>query len=218
MDATLKTKTELPLEYGLKVGKNSNGTYSFSNLVEGTPSSTPLNNAILPSGNYLADGHSHAGGFGDPSAGDFYGMLNQLTTNDFFQYRFVYGNDFGTPEVYALILTNKYLAMTFLSTYPQNQNYNENSHSFLESSSVGTDFFQANNYANAGTFVNETNEFYNSGALAMAYILDKYNTGISLAKVDASGNLKKLIVTKESIKVPGGTGTPKPGLKVTKCP
>ena len=54
MDAVLKTKVQAPIEYGIKIGRNSDGTFSHSNLVEGTATSTPLHNATLPSGIYIA--------------------------------------------------------------------------------------------------------------------------------------------------------------------
>lgn len=218
MDAVLKAKVQAPIEYGLKIGENSDGSFSFSNLVQGTATSTPLTNATLPSGNYIADGHSHAGGQGDPSAGDLYGMLEQLTVNNSFQIRFVYGDYFGSPEVYALVLHDFSQAATFLSQYPKSQNYNEQTHSFIDGSVIGTDYFIANQYSVQGTYTNGTNENYNHGAVAMAYILAKFNSGIILAKVDADGNLKKVNVSKEEIVVPGGDGTPKQGLKITKCP
>ena len=218
MDAVLKTKVQATIEYGIKIGRNSDGTFSHSNIVQGTATSTPLHNATLPSGIYIADGHSHAGNQGNPSAGDLYGMLEQLTVNNNFQIRFVYGNNFGSPEVYALILTDMSQATTFLASYPKSQNYNEQTNSFLDFSTIGTDYFEASGYSVQGTYNNGSDEYYNHGAIALAYILSKFNSGISLAKVDVNGNLKKINVTKEEIIVPGGNNIPKLGLKITKCP
>ena len=73
-------------------------------------------------------------------------------------------------------------------------------------------------FANQGTFENTNNEgeHYSSGALALTYILDKFNSGISLSKADENGNLKKIIVTMETITPVAST--PRMGLKVGKCP
>ncbi|WP_123862192.1 hypothetical protein [Chryseobacterium artocarpi] len=65
--------------------------------------------------------------------------------------------------------------------------------------------------------MNDRNDIRGSTA-GLAYILDKYNTGISLAKVDSNGNLTKVNVTKDNITVPGGDGTSKQGVKITGCP
>lgn len=219
VDVVLKGKTQSPLEYAKKIGKNTDGTYSFSQLIEGEKNKTDITNVALPSGsNYVADGHSHAGGNGDPSAGDFYGMLEQLVNNSYFETRFVYGDYFGTPEVYALVLNDRAQALEFLANYPKANNYDTRSHSFLRNSILGDAFWEANELHGAGTSVNSSGENYVSPAIGMAYILEKYNVGISLAKADANGNLKKINASIEEIEVPHSGGARKRGVKITKCP
>lgn len=218
VDAVLKAKTQSSLEYAKKIGKNSDGTYSFSQLVEGTKDMTTLTNVSLPSGDYVGDGHSHAGGNGDPSAGDFYGMLEQLVNNSYFETRFVYGDYFGTPEVYALVLNDRKQALDFLTNYPRASNYDTSSRSFLRNSIVGDDFWEANDLHHSGTALDSSGENYVSPAIGMAYILEKYNVGISLAKADANGNLKKINASLEEIEVPFSGGARKKGVKITKCP
>lgn len=222
IDDVLKPKIQAPNEFGRKVGKFShNGVtyYSFSELEELGPTGGTLTKT-LPQGAYVADAHSHAGARGNPSAGDFYDMLGKITSAPQFTTKFIYGNDYGTPEVYALVFTDKALASAFLAKYPRSQNFNSSpqSQDFFIDSPIGIEYFSSLEYAKNGTFqnTNTEGENYSSGALAMAYILEKFNTGISLAKVDAQGNLKKIIVTKEIITPLHST--PKPGLKVGKCP
>lgn len=221
VDAVLKTKIQAPNEFGLKIGKytyQSTVGYSFSSLKEGTPTNADLTNLTISNGVYVADAHSHAGGRGHPSAGDLYDMLAKLTTATQYTTKFIYGNDAGTPEVYALTFTDKNLASAFLSQYPRNQNYNEQSHSFNLNTTLGAEYNDALTFANQGTFENTNNEgeHYSSGALALTYILDKFNSGISLSKADENGNLKKIIVTMETITPVAST--PRMGLKVGKCP
>lgn len=219
IDAVLKDKSKEPLEYAKKIGRNTDGTYSFSKLVVGTKDMTIITDVALPSGKYVADGHSHAGGFGDPSAGDFYGMLEQLVNNPNFETRLVYGDYFGTPEVYALVLNDRALALDFLAKYPKAENYNTQSHSFLRNSILGSEFFKVSHKYDEGTYINGSDEYYVSPAIGMAYILEKYNVGISIAKADADGNLKKINATLEEIVVPLTNGTvKKEGVKVSKCP
>lgn len=52
----------------------------------------------------------------------------------------------------------------------------------------------------------------------MAYILDKYNIGISIAKTDANGELKKINTEVVQITIPYSGGAVKEGVKVSKCP
>lgn len=218
VDDVLRVKTQSPLEYAKKIGRNTDGTYSFSQLVEGTKDMTSLTNVTLPSGNYVGDGHSHAGGYGDPSAGDFYGMLEQIALNSNFETRFVYGDYFGTSEVYALVLNDRTQALDFLANYPRASNYDTSSRSFLKGSVIGDEFWKANDLHHKGASVDSSGENYISPAIGMAYILDKYNVGISLAKADADGNLKRINATLEEIEVPLSGGVRKQGVKITKCP
>jgi len=217
MDAVLKSKINAANEYAVSVGKNSNGTYSVSPPNEGGATEGTVPPVV--SGLYVADGHSHTNGnFGVPSPGDFYNFILQFPANPYLASRFVYGSYFGEAEVYALVIYNKTLAQNFINNYPKGQNYNETTHSFSVGSSVGDEYFMAMDFASGGTYIDNTDENYSPSAMALAYVLGKFNTGISLAKVDANGNLKAISVTKETIVIPGGTGTPKPGLKVVQCP
>ncbi|MDH6252877.1 hypothetical protein M2347_002604 [Chryseobacterium sp. H1D6B] len=215
MDVILKGKTLASNEWAVAIGQKPNG-YEVTPAVEQNPTSGTVPNSLLTTP-YIGDGHSHGGGFGNPSAGDLYGMLNSILTNPGLKYRYVYGDYFGTPEVYVLVVDDSTLSNSFLTNYPKNENYDPSTHSFLDGSSVGTDFFNINNLYGNGTFISEIGDIRGSAA-GLAYILDKYNAGISLAKVDSNGNLKRVNVKKENIVVPGGNGSPKEGLNIINCP
>ncbi len=217
MDAVLKGKRNATNEFAVSVGKNPNGSYSVTPPKEGGQHIGTVPPVI--SGNYVADGHTHSDGhYGTPSAGDFYNFILRFPNNPNLQSRFVYGSYFGDAEVYALVVYNKTLAQNFVNAYPKSTNYEESTHMFITNSPVGAAYNDALVFANQGTYQNNTGEDYSPSAMVMAYVLDKFNTGISLAKVDANGNLKKVTVTQEMITVSGGNGTPKTGLKITKCP
>lgn len=217
MDAVLKSKRNAPVEYAVSVGKNSNGSYSVTPPKEGGIDSGTVPPVL--SGNYVADGHTHPDGhYGTPSGGDFYNFILRFPNNPYLESRFVYGSYFGDAEVYALVVYDKNIAQNFVNTYPKSTNYDENTHMFLSNSTLGNAYNEAITYANVGTYQNDSDESYSSSAMAMAYVLDRFNTGISLAKVDADGNLKRINVTKEPIVVSGSNGIPKSGLKITKCP
>lgn len=219
MNNVLLNKTQSVNEFAIKLGQNSDGSYAFSNMIEGGKDKADLNMAILPTGSsYIADGHTHSGGYGDPSGGDLYGMLQQITNNTNFKYRFTFGYNGESNEVYALVLNDRNEALNFLTNYPKEQNYDPDKHSFLPTSLIGIAYFEASDYASMGSYIDNSGEYYNQGAMAMAYVLDSFNTGISLAKVDAYGNLKKVNVQKGEITVPYSGGVTKTGLTINKCP
>jgi len=217
MDAVLKGKTPNIHEFALKIGDSGNSNYTFSNLVEGNESTTDMDLAILPPGSkYIGDGHSHAKGRGKPSAGDFYGMLNESLINDNFKYRYVYGDsDVGTDEIYALVIHDRALALQFLNAFPESENYDSTTHDFIRDSEIGEEFFKMRTLYMRSSVINTSNEDYHPKAVAMAYILDKFNVGISIAKADTNGNLKKINTSLEEIT---DSGIKSQRAKVSKCP
>lgn len=217
MDAVLRGKTQAPNEWGVAIGQKTNG-YEVTNTVEGIPGEKevkiPVSQLTTP---LIGDGHSHAGAAGRPSGGDLYEMLKVLLTHTDFKYRYVYGDYFGVPENYALIINDRNAAIAFLGQFPRSENYDELNHSIRRDSPLGREFYRAFYHANEGRSDNTSGEVYDSGAIAMAYILEKYNSGISISKADANGTLKKINATVQQITVPGN-GTVKEGVKVSKCP
>ena len=214
MNYVLKAKINATNEWAVSVGKNSDGTYSVSNPQEGNANNGTV--PLVPSGNYVADGHTHSGDFGAPSAGDFYNMLQKSLTEPYFKTRYIYGNYFGDDEVYVLVIDNPVKVKQFLELYPLSSNYNTTSHSFLDNSDIGFEYNKAKNFYNQGTYIN-TGDDYIASSIGLAYVLQKFNTGVSLARMDANGNFKKIIVNEEQITIPGGNGTPKTGLNISKC-
>lgn len=120
--------------------------------------------------------------------------------------------------MYALIISNPSLAQQFLSQYPKSENYDPQNHSIIDTSILGIEFYKANDYYLSGSSDNTSGENYDSRAVAMAYILDKYNAGISVAKADANGDLKKINAEVAQITIPYSGGKVKEGIKVSKCP
>ncbi|MCS3530764.1 hypothetical protein [Chryseobacterium sp. JUb7] len=216
MDAVLKGKTLAPNEWAVAIGQNTNGIYEVTNPREGDSHSVVVpNEQVL--GTYIGDGHSHAGGFGTPSAGDLYSLLTSMVTYTNVKYKYVYGDYFGTPEIYVLIANDRDLALTFLGEYPKHENYNPSTHSFLDNSAVGNAFISVSDLYGQGTYTSSMGDIRGSTA-GLAYILDNFNTGISLAKVDNNGNLQRVNANIEDIIVPGGNGMPKSGIKISNCP
>lgn len=218
MDAVLKEKFQASNEWAVAVGQKPDNSYEVTPAIEQSATSGNIPSNLLTS-TYVADGHSHAGGHGNPSGGDLYNMIASLAGSPALKYRFIYGNsDSGTPEVYALVINNPTLAQQFLSEYPKDENYDSQYHFIKAKSKLGVDFYKANAYYLSGASDNSSGENYDSRAVAMAYILDKYNVGISIAKADANGNLKKINAEVTQITIPYSGGAVKEGVKVSKCP
>ncbi|MCY0969536.1 hypothetical protein [Chryseobacterium wangxinyae] len=220
MDAVLKGKTQATNEWGVAIGQASNG-YEVTNAVEGIPGqnqvSSPVSQLTTP---FIGDGHSHKGARGNPSGGDLYEMIKATLDHPGLTYRFVYGHSGGVPEVYALVINDKALAQYFLTQYPENENCNNtnNDHSIKKGSKLGDEFYKAVNHYSEGRFENTSGENYEERTVGMAYILEKFNVGISIAKVDANGNLKKINASVEQITISNSGGAVKEGIKVSKCP
>ncbi|UOU98861.1 hypothetical protein MUU74_02665 [Chryseobacterium daecheongense] len=211
MDGVLKGKLGASNEWTVALGQNPDGTYDATSAVEGTIDQSTTPSSQLPSV-FIGDGHTHKGA-GVPSGGDLYHMLNGMSTYVNFKYRFVYGRYNGTPEVYALIIHDMNLASAFLQQFPFNENYDPNTHGIKEGSELYYEIYKMKTIYNADTSVNTTGEYYDARAVGMAYILDKFNSGISIAKVDANGNLKKINASLEKI-----NGTNDEKATISKCP
>lgn len=213
MDNFLRGKVTSAREWAVAIGRNSDGSYSVSepNMGGATSGVVPS----VPSGVYVADGHTHPGSSGAPSGGDLYGMLEIMQSNPDYTTRFVYGDYFGS-EVYALVITDRNLARQFLSQYPRSSNYDENSHKFLTGTPLGDDFRRIEKIKLDGYYNYSQVQGYSSAAIGMAYILDKYNTGLALLKQDINGNFQPFRIKDQEIKT--SDGVIKPGVNITPCP
>ena len=218
MDAVLKGKRTLTNEWSTALGIKSDGSYDVTPAIEQQQNSGSSPDDLLSNpASFFADGHTHSGDPGKPSAGDLYGMLTEIFYNANFKYRYVYGDsDLGTPEVYALVLNDRAAAIQFRDTYLESANYDPIKHGFLKDSDLWNAAEKVRVIYNKTSTINTSGEDYHPKAVAMAYILENLNAGISLAKVDNNGNLKKINVILEEITNPDGTK----GLraKVSKCP
>lgn len=216
MDAFLKGKRNATNEWNIAIGQTSAG-FNATTPNEGNTNSSTANLSQLQ-GSYVGNGHSHSGNRGNPSGGDLYAMWEKMLNYQEYRYSFIYGDEGGNSEVYALIINDPTLLSAFFAQFPKNVNCDPQSNSIMTDSPLGVEFYRAFEYASSGRTENTSNENYEPRAVAMAYILDKYNSGISIAKVDANGNLKKINAQIEQITVPFSGGTVKEGVKVSNCP
>jgi hypothetical protein len=204
MNTVLSTKLNNPatnnVEWAVAIGQTTAGftVTPVAGGVSNETASVPVSQVV---GTYVADGHNHPNGYpADPSAGDLYGMLNSMQVNTNLKYRFVYANNIdenGNPfiDVYVLIVTDPNAAQAFLDSFPKSENYDNETRSFKRYSELGTDYFNVRKSYGNGFFSDLSDEVYNGDVIGMAYILDKYNSGMCVAKKDANGNFKKINAT-----------------------
>ncbi|MGC4128631.1 MAG: hypothetical protein QM564_03550 [Bergeyella sp.] len=127
----------------------------------------------------IADLHNHTDNK-PPSAGDVYQLIKNQ--NDYANYstRYVVTQN-GT--MYALVVTDKTAMNTFLSNYPASQLPGHNPN------------FPGQMFED---WYNFTFDGHGNAEMALSHVLDKYNTGIALTKMDTNGNFKKVNVTQNS--------------------
>ncbi|SHG25023.1 hypothetical protein [Chryseobacterium vrystaatense] len=211
MDAALKGKAGAQNEWAAALGQYPDNTYQATAPVEGAQHSSNVPVGLLNSTN-IGDGHSHSGNSAAPSAGDLYGMLEMAATNPKFKYRFVYGISGSSIESYALVLNSQTAAIAFLAAYPRSENYDPETHGFLENSNLWNEIEKMKIiYNNKSTALDTSGETYEPRVVGLAYIFEKVNAGINIAKLDTNGNLKKINATIE--KIPNDERA-----KISKCP
>lgn len=163
-------------ETGMTIGKDSNGNIKVTEpiTVTGTAGQVPA----APAGyNAIADGHNHNYS-NPPSPGDLWTMMENLVNNPYFETRYIFGQD---GSIYALTVNDRQAAIDFLAAHPRSEYLKPNSGDFIQSSTLFNDFdFVKNKFLNILPTNNEAT------TAAMAYIMDKYGTGISLSKSDGT--------------------------------
>ena len=156
-------------EYAIGFGKDAQGNVISSDISTGGRSSGRIP-AVL---NAFADLHNHPDNT-PPSSGDLYGLIrkNRINTNYDTRYVMTQGK-----EVYVFVVTDTVSAQTFLLKYPPQQ--------IAGYSPLFPDEL-LNEYREIQQKHNATEE------MAMAYVLEKYDVGVSLLKQDKNGDFKKL--------------------------
>jgi|GEM_PF-1235517 len=166
------------VEHSITFGTDANGNTTASSMTSCTSSTNCTVNTSWPGA--FADLHNHPTDQ-PPSPGDLYGLvtINQNQSN--YNTRMVITPD---GSVYALVVIDINLVNTFVSTYPKEQigNYPPD---FPDP--IFTDFDNAKIQLQMQGFSNLVAE-----QMAMAFVLDKYNSGIALLKQDGNGNFKRL--------------------------
>jgi len=165
---------------------------------------------------FIADGHSHPSAV-PPSVVDFYNVLENAVNTNIPNYTgsFVFASNGST---FALVVTDRQAAATFLAMYPKANNYNFNSKIFNDESDMGIDFNNIYNAFSSGKFPNYSGKDQNDALeTAYAYIVGKYNIGISIAKTNTDGNLTPLKAVPFEYEIPSSGGKKVTAYKTVTC-
>lgn len=166
-------------EHSVTFGKDANGNVTASAITTG---GTSGGNVDQNWPGAFSDIHNHPNDQ-PPSPGDMYNLISLDQNHSGWNTRFVITPD---GSVYALVIISLNTATTFVSNYPSiNLGFGPD---FPDA--INDDFIDAKNSALSQGFNNLIAE-----EMAMAFVLDKYNSGIALLKQDSNGNFKRIVTT-----------------------
>ena len=181
-------------EHGISFGKDDNGAITKSNMSTGNQTS-----GVAPSiPNKIADIHNHTEN-GPPSPGDVYSFIDGLTNQPNFTNRYVIT---AGGDMYALVLTNKQAAMDFNKRYPRVQFKDANGN--LLPPDFPQEIFDKIDDVKRYLFLNGNYSNLQMDESSLAFVLQQYNTGLSLFKMNPEGSFKKMKTNEE---VTGGNST-----------
>lgn len=161
-------------EHCISFGKDAGGHIIASPVSNGNATSSKV--PAMP--NAFADLHNHPNNI-PPDAGDFYGLANLNKTNPNYTTRFAVTPD-GT--LYALLVTDPAALQTFIIKYPpQPPAFKDGPKGFAVAI---TDEAREMKYRH-----------HCSDEMVLAFILEKYNTGVCLLKQNSQGVFNKIITS-----------------------
>lgn len=165
------------------------GKDSLGNILRSPVSGGNINSGVIPPvKNRLADIHIHTNEK-PPSSGDLYGFIEQaIKDSGYIRYTLT-----PAQELYAFVLISKPAAIGFIKTFPKRSGIQKTDAKGI------TTFYQPTFPAE---IIEELDKMKGwSGAsdeMALAFMLQKYNTGVALLKLTNSGDFKRLITTEKA--------------------
>lgn len=161
-------------EHGISFGKDATGKLITSAITAGKTNSGTVPTVM----NAFADLHNHPNNL-PPDAGDFYGLADINKNNSKYRTRLV---TTVNGSLYALLITDTAALRAFREKYPQQP----------PAYAGGPPGFSA-------AIVDEAREIkylhHGTDDMVLAFILDKYITGVCLLKQNSSGHFTRLITT-----------------------
>lgn len=158
-----------------------------------TPVTTGTANNVAPDLNsipyFKADSSAHTHPVGTdpvPSPRDlYYTAINAAPNSSWYEATFIIAipSGIGPATVYTLVVHDKTKAAAFKNLFPDSSNIDNSTNNFYPTSPVGIEYFEALN-----SFISQGFSSEKASANAMAYVLAKFDTGITLMKKRESDN------------------------------
>lgn len=205
-------------EYGMAIVSTGTSIIAQDPYSNNNPQNPGTVTIIFPTiGDVLASAHTHPShGAAPPSVKDLYSTINESNVFPTYQASFVFAHN-GTK--YAFVITDRVKALAFLAAHPFAENTTDGGAIFNEFSEIGIDFIRIYKDYGTGRLPSFSGNDQNDGMeSAYAYILDKYDAGISIAKTDDAGNLKALKSVSFKHTIPASGGKKITGYKAVPCP
>jgi hypothetical protein len=145
---------------------------------------------INPNNTIVAALHTHTPNtMNSFSTGDFYILAEGNGMKTDFQYFFALASN---KDLYLLSITDPEKFKNFLTNYPKNNYFDSTTNNWNKDSSIGKSYFDIRNkLIDSGLDVDSAHE------LANAYVLDKYDTGMTVSKKTPTSDGFKSIQTQE---------------------
>ncbi|MEZ5034641.1 MAG: hypothetical protein R2796_06605 [Chitinophagaceae bacterium] len=194
--ATEPLEKGFPIYQKFMVNPNDVTDTTFTDIYKSDAVQTGDSNHILIIANipylylWAAMLHTHPpNGYAAHSANDLYSFLNnKLYGDSHFEGSFVAASD---NSQYAISITDYDKAATFFNT--KSSFLDTATNGWKESSLIGKEFDEAKKYFRK-EYKNNTNKENLAYEMAMAAVLNSFNTGITLHKKDSNGNFKPIVV------------------------
>ncbi|PIF45568.1 hypothetical protein CLU96_2577 [Chryseobacterium sp. 52] len=182
--ATLSTDT---VEKGFNFGTDATGAYTAGNVKTGINNSNIQLPPTDPDFTVTGSVHTHNSiGFDSFSPADLYAFHTANNVNANFSTIFVFGS---TGAVYNLSITDLPKFQEFLANYPIAIYLNTTNGDWKNGSSIRVDIENV-----IQKFVDQGKTWDEAYALANAFVLNKYNMGVAIAKRQSNGTFKTLFV------------------------
>ncbi|MGO4710688.1 hypothetical protein AB4Y90_16600 [Chryseobacterium sp. 2TAF14] len=180
------------IEKGFNFGIKSDGSYTTSEIKKGATSSVSLQPTDYTF-TVTGSAHTHNGTYGYecPSAGDIATNAVYNKLNPSFVTSFVV----SAGSIYNISVIDPQKAKDFATNYPKSQYVETNPQSddsghWKPGSTIRADFDKIINI-----FLKQGKSHNEAGALAQAYILKKYDTGMVMSKKQPGGSFKSIFVS-----------------------
>ena len=203
------------IEYGTAIMSIGSSIVAQDPYTDNLPDQVTIHPASI--GDYIANAHTHpCHGVAAPSLGDFYGDIKNIKNYPAFQAGYIFSCN---GAIYAFVVEDRQKVIDFLNAFPEAENLSPNRQLINNNSQLGKDFNEILENYMTGSLPSYSGNSQRDGLESgLAQILEKYNSGMVLAKTDLNGDLKPLTSIKFQYTIPASGGKKITGYKAQPCP